>query len=44
MNADHLKGNLQTMKTLGSKELSKTATKELKIQPKGVQQFKSPDL
>jgi hypothetical protein len=31
MNSDHLQGKLQTMKTLGSKELNSIATKKLTI-------------
>lgn len=31
MNSDHLQGKLQTMKTLGSKELGDVATKTLVI-------------
>ena len=34
MNNDHLQGNLQTMKTLGSPELEKEPTKTLRIMPK----------
>jgi hypothetical protein len=44
MNADHLRGNLQSMKTIGTQELEGISTKSLFIQPGGIKLVRNPDL